>query len=117
MNELIINEINKKINHYKWLDKHLNDFWIKVFGKNLAESGWAGIISAHGDKGRQYLSFWAKNGICFPHAMALFLLTYTSKMDNEKDNAKDWVVTNYLNYTDLLPEVSLTDNDVIKQSL
>jgi len=48
----ILNYLRQSLmNHYQWLDENLNDFWLKVFNKSLDETGCAGIISTHGDKG------------------------------------------------------------------
>lgn len=100
------------INHYKWLDKHLETFWQAVFGQSLAESGCAGIVSAHGDKGYQYESDWEDAGIPFPHGMAMYMLTYTNKMDRPKHESCEWVIDNYHWYVDLLPPVDEHDPDV-----
>lgn len=101
------------INHYKWLDKHLPEFWLKVFGKSLQDSGCVGIISAHGDKGYQYKGSWESEGIPFPHGMAMYLLTYTDLMDMPKHDSKNWVLENYPKYVHLLPEIDENDKDVI----
>ena len=114
MEQSQIEKINRSVNHYKWLDKHLDEFWIKVFGKNLSDTWNGGIVTAHGDKGRGYQRNWAENGISFPHGMALFLLTYTNVMDDEKHKSCEWVITNYPKYKDMLPEVDLTDNDILR---
>lgn len=101
------------INHYKWLDKHLPQFWMAVFGKSLEETGCAGIVHAHGDKGYQYRSTWEDAGIPFPHGMAMYMLTYTEKMDAPKHESCQWVIDNYHWYVDLLPTVDETDEDVL----
>ena len=46
MEQVKIEEINKSVNHYKWLDKHLDAFWIQVFGKDLNDT-WNGGIDLH----------------------------------------------------------------------
>lgn len=102
-----------KINHYKWLDKHLNTFWIAVFGQTLEEYGFAGVVGAHGDKGSQYKDEWLEQQIPFPHGMALYMLTYTDKMDRPKYESAEWVIDNYKWYVDLLPEIDYNDNDVL----
>ena len=86
------------MNHYDWFDENLNDFWLKVFNKSLDETGCAGIISAHGDKGYQYRDEWEENGIPFPHGMALYMLTYTKVMDKPKWESRSWVIDNYSKY-------------------
>lgn len=105
--------INRKVNHYKWLDKHLNTFWLSVFGKSLRDTFSAGIVSAHGDKGYQYQSDWANAGIPFPHAMAMYMLTYTNVMDMEKHQSREWVIQNYPKYRDKLPPIEISDPDII----
>lgn len=101
------------INHYKWLDTHLDEFWMAVFGENLKDTLCAGIVSAHGDKGYQYKNKWKNAGIPFPHGMALFMLTYTDKMDRPKYESCQWVIDNYNRYVDLLPEIDENDQDVV----
>jgi len=91
--------------HYQWLDKHLNDFWVQVIGKSLADSNCAGIIGAHGDKGYGYRSEWEKAGIHYYHAMALYLLTYTDVMDRPKHESLQWVIEKYPAYKEYLPVV------------
>lgn len=103
----------EKINHYKWLDKHLDSFWMLVFNEQLCDSGCAGIISSHGDKGYQYRDEWNENGIPFPHGMALYMLTYTNKMDKPKHESCEWVIENYPKYKTFLPEIDETDKDII----
>ena len=101
------------VNHYKWLDKHLPTFWYAVFGASLEDTGCAGIVSAHGDKGYQYKGEWERAGIPFPHGMALYLMTYTDKMDRPKHESSEWVIENYTHYVDLLPTVDENDQDVV----
>lgn len=101
------------VNHYKWLEKYLPTFWKAVFDKSLEESGCAGIISAHGDKGYQYKSDWEDAGIPFPHGMAIYFMTYTEKMDRPKHESCEWVIENYRYYSDLLPHVDENDMDVV----
>ncbi len=109
-----IETINSKVNHYNYLDKHLDSFWKGVFGKSLNESFCAGIVSAHGDKGRGYQRAWAEAGICFPHGMALFMLTYTNIMNEEKHRSKDWVILNFSRFRPLLANVDLNDQDILR---
>ena len=101
------------INHYKWLEKYLPQFWRAVFDKSLDDMGYAGIICAHGDKAYQYRDEWEDAGIPFPHGVALFMLTYTEKMDRPKHESCEWVIDNYQWYVDLLPEIDENDEDVI----
>lgn len=90
--------------HYKYLDDHLDCFWVKVFGKTLGESWFGGIISAHGDKGYGYRRAWEEAGIPFNHGMMLFMLTYTDKITTEKSKSKEWIIANYNHYLPLIEE-------------
>lgn len=92
--------------HYDWLKEHLNDFWVKVFDKTLEETCCAGIIGAHGDKGYCFKWDWEQEGIPFPHAMALYLLTYTEVMDRPKWESREWVIENYPKYKEFLPPIN-----------
>ena len=38
------------MNHYKYLEIVIEDFWKEIFNKTLDETWNSGIISAHGDK-------------------------------------------------------------------
>lgn len=94
-------------NHYRWLGENLNDFWIKVTGKSLQESGCAGIISAHGDKCYSYRTTWDKAGIRFPQGVAIYLLSYIEPFCQEVRHTKngwvspgDWVTNNYNRFKD-----------------
>lgn len=105
--------MEKRVNHYKWLDKHLDNFWISIFGKSLNDSGCGGIITDHGDKGRCYDRKWKKEGIPFAHGMALYMLTYTSELgDTPKHESCQWVIDNYDKYKAFLPEVDASDPEV-----
>lgn len=106
--------MKRNVNHYKWLEKHLNDFWISVFGKDLEQTGCSGIIVSHGDKGMQYKSEWDKHGISFPHGMAVYLLTYTSELgDTPKHLSCQWVIENYEKYKSYLPDIDVNDPDIL----
>lgn len=98
--------------HYKWLDAHLNDFWVAVIGESLSESGCAGIVSAHGDKAYSYRKAWTKAGIPFPHGVALFLLSYTSYADGYDSPTRDFVIEVYPQLRHFLPDVTETDVDL-----
>lgn len=94
------------MSHYKWLEANLNDFWLRVFGKNLEDTMCAGIIGAHGDKAYCYRRDWEHEGIHFYHGVALFLLTYTKEIgDTPKHESCQWVIDNYAKYKDKLPPV------------
>ena len=112
----ISKKVPQRVNHYKWLDKHLDSFWKAVFNKDLNDSGCGGIISAHGDKGQCYKRKWEKASIPFPHGMALYMLTYTSEIgDTPKYESCQWVIDNYEKYKPLLPEIDDSDPDILSQ--
>jgi hypothetical protein len=52
------------MNHYKWLNNNLKEFFDKL---NLNSDYCDGIISADGDKCYQYRDTWEKHGIPFNH--------------------------------------------------
>lgn len=114
MDKAIIEEINQAVNHYYWLDKHLNEFWLNVFSKSLSDTFCCGIVASHGDKGYGYIKKWAENGIPFPHGMAMYMLTYTSVMDEEKHKSCEWVIDNYPKYRQHLPDIDLSDPDILR---
>lgn len=91
-------------NHYDYLDKVLPVFWVKCFGKTLEQSGCAGIVVAHGDKGYQYREQWVQSGVPFFRGMLLYLLTYTNLMTHEKHHSRWAVVEFYHKYRDLIIE-------------
>lgn len=94
------------MSHYKWLDDHLEAFWINVFGKGLSATGCGGIISAHGDKVYQYKKYWEESGVPFYHGAAIYLLTYTKELgETPKHLSNQWVVDNYQRYKSLLPSI------------
>lgn len=106
--------LKQRVNHYQWLDKHLNNFWIEVFGKSLNDSGFGGVISAHGDKARCYMRRWENAGIPFPHGVAIFFLLYTD-LANDEDSMRscEWVIEKYQDYKKYLPEIDLNDPDIL----
>jgi len=97
-------------NHYKWLDKNLEDFWQSVFGKSLDETGCAGIVSAHGDKCYQYKNKWLEAGIPFFYGVAIYFLTYTKEIgDIPKYESSQWVIDNYDKYVKKLNRIEPRD--------
>jgi len=97
-------------NHYKWLDKNLEDFWQNVFGKSLDETGCGGIVSAHGDKCYQYKSEWLEAGIPFFYGVAIYFLTYTEEIgDTPKHESSQWVIDNYDKYVKKLNRIEPRD--------
>lgn len=106
-----------RVNHYKWLDKHLPDFFDKV-GINFNNN--AGIVGAHGDKCYTYKTDWEEEGIQFPHGVAIYLMTYCRPYaESVRDTAsgwvdpKEWVVENYNRFKQYLPDIDCTDPDVL----
>lgn len=106
--------LEPRVDHYQWLDKHLNDFWIKVFGKSLNDSGFGGVVSAHGDKAYGYKRRWENAGIPFPHGVAVFFLLYTD-LSTEEDSMRtcEWVIEKYPEYKKYLPEIDFSDSDIL----
>lgn len=92
----------EELNQYEFLELYLDEFWKLVFDKSLDESWNGGIIGAHGDKGYGYRSSWEEAGIPFNEGMMVYLLTYTSKMDEEKHNSREWVIKHYPTYKPLI---------------
>lgn len=96
-------------NHYEYLHNHLMKFFDDVLGKEHYYND--GCIAAHGDKVRQYYSFWEKNGIHRYHGAAIYLLMRVAFFDDVYPVSKDkikpeqWVVNNYTKYKHLLPDV------------
>jgi hypothetical protein len=65
--------IKKRVNHYKYLEKHLGLFWLKARGKTLEEYGLSDAIVAHGDKTDQYADDWEEHGISHSHGAAILI--------------------------------------------
>jgi hypothetical protein len=92
-----VGEINNSINHYDWLNTHLNDFWLNAFGKSLSECGYGEIITSDADKCDGYKKRWEAAGIPFPHGIAIYLLSKASYFHNETYVSPcDLVINNYL---------------------
>lgn len=110
-----------RVCHYKFLDKHLPAFFASL-GLDM-NRGNAGIVSAHGDKVRQYKDSWEEKGIPFEHGSAIYLLTYVSpysKESRQTDNGwvspEKWVIDNYSsghNFKKYLPEFDTTDKEIL----
>ena len=102
-------------NHYEYLDKILDPFWLEVFGKTSSEMMYGGIISAHGDKCSGYNFEWDENGINHNRGSLLFLLTYTKEFgDNKKHMSGQWVIDNYQKY---LPMIEKAESIVLENIL
>jgi hypothetical protein len=94
----------REINHYKWLEEHLPNFF-----KKLGIEECNGIITAHGDKCYGYEGVWNEAGIPFHHGVAIYLLCYLNPYSKEVRETKngwvrpdDWVIANYPRFKDLL---------------
>lgn len=104
------------VNHYKWLDKHFNNFIQKIYNK---EENLSGMIVAHGDKCYGYKSDFEDAGIPFPHGVAIFLLSYMHPFNKEVRetsngwvDVSDWVIRNKDRFIGLLDPIDENDPDV-----
>lgn len=110
--------------HYDYLDLIIPIFFKKVFGEKVKPLYYEGLSTAHGDKCYGYKEHWADNGINFYRGTLLYMLTYTSEMDEEKWKSKEWVVKNYQKYLSLIEESEkslytqvLCDNSYFNQGI
>ena len=86
--------------YYDWLEEHFYDFLQNI---GIMPKWWINIIKTHGNEGYQYKDFWDKANIPFPHAMALYLLTYIPPYTNEDfADSYIWVINNYPKFKNLL---------------
>lgn len=106
-----------RVNHYKYLEKHLPAFFAKI-GINWDCN--SGIISAHGDKCYQYRTDWEEQGIPFSHGVAIYLASYCKPYNKEVRmtdegfiRPDDWTIEKYSLWKDLLPLVDETDKDIL----
>lgn len=108
--------IQDRVNTYKYMDKYLNEFFKDVLGKGLNELGMGGIISAHGDKGRGYISHCRKNGVAYPHLMLLLMLSYSPycQVNFNEVRILDWIVAEYDKLKDKMPPIDLLDEEILK---
>lgn len=104
----------KNVNHYKWLNKHLETFLRNLGVKN--PDWYLGCISAHGDKFYCYRS----QTIPFPHIAAIGILTYIPPYSEEVRevnghwvDVKKWIHSNYDRFKPFLPEIDDNDPDVL----
>lgn len=104
-----------KVNHYKWLEKHLPDIF-RALG--LRWDFYYGIVGAHGDKFYQYRKAFDDAGIPFPHGCAIGLLSYVHPYGDEVRETKngwvsvdEWIVKNYERFKPVLPPVDPNDPD------
>jgi hypothetical protein len=98
------------VNHYPYLESHLFTFMEKV--GVLHVDSCRGLISAAGDKCRQYQYQWEKNGIPFQHGAAIYMLTYCAPFSDEVRETGNgfvapakWVIDNYPKFKPHLPPI------------
>lgn len=105
------------VNHYHWLEKHLPSFMEDV---GVIDGQLGGIIGAHGDKCSGYSFIWEESGIPFPHAVAVYLISYLKPWCGEVrevlgNNGEEWVDpglwvrNNYHRFQDFLHQGVDTD--------
>ena len=106
-NEVVFKHINRLggYSHYHYLELVIEEFWNEVFGRSLKETGCGGIITAHGDKCRQYNDAWSDAGINEYRGALLYMLTYTNLMDRPKHDSCQWVIDNYSKYYPVIVEI------------
>lgn len=107
--------LKHRVNHYKYLDKYLADFFRSI---GLTKDQWIGMSGAHGDKCYQYKEKWANAGIEFPHGAAIYLASYCYPFSEETRNpgqphVSDWVISKYSEWEQFLPAIDETDPDVV----
>lgn len=79
----------EKVNHYKWLEKHLPQFFENL-GLNVPYA--QSLIQSHGDKCYTQDYIFEKNGIPFHQGVAIYLLTHVSPYDKEvRQTDHGWV--------------------------
>ena len=95
--------------HYDWLDENLKAFYEKL---NIPFFGDGGI-TANGDKCYSYRADWHKEGIPFPHGVAIYMLTYEHPFNKESRSTAHgwvdpwkWVIDNYKRFYPLLNPIS-----------
>jgi hypothetical protein len=104
----VVSKINEEVNHYEWLNENLNSFWLQTIGKSLSDSNNAGIIAADADKCDGYKKRWEKEGIPFPHGVAVYLLSKTGYFHYEEYVSPcDLVINSYLPLRELLNNFKL----------
>lgn len=114
-----LRNIERKVNHYKYLDKYFPDFFFAVTGRTLEQEGMTGIVTADGDKGRGAAMKTRKAGIPYPHMMMLYLLSYSDycKADFGQHRIEEWIIEEYQSLGKLMPEVDLNDKEILSDFL
>lgn len=86
--------IRQTVNHYKWLNLHLDQYWKAVTGKTLRESYAESIVLAHGSCYEYADKFLEAN---IPHAwgMAIYLSSYKLLSSRRNINIVDWIINQY----------------------
>jgi hypothetical protein len=107
----------QNVNHYKWLDKHLQSIFDQI---GLKDAG--GIASAHGDKFYSYKDMFEEAGLHFAQGVAIGLISYeppySSELrmydrDGEWINFGVWFRINHLRFLKYLPDVDMNDPDIL----
>lgn len=93
------------MDHYKYLEIIIEDFWKEIFNKTLEETWNSGIICSHGDKGYGYKRKWDNKGINFNRGMLIFLLTYTDIMDRPKYESCKFVIDKYVSFKPIIEKI------------
>lgn len=88
------------LSHYNYLDIVFKEFSEELLGEDLSS-----FTVAHGDKSRQYKTYWEQHGVPFFHGAAIHLLSYTKLMDREKHLTKEFVVDKYPEFKPLLDKL------------
>lgn len=73
-----------------------------IFSRYLEVENVAGMLTAHGDKARQYRDRWLSEGLCYGKACLLHLLSYTAEYAGQVRQTRngfvppvDWVIKTY----------------------
>lgn len=111
-----LKNIERKINHYYFLDKHLEAFFAAVLKPDDIPFNPLSFVSSHGDKGRGAAMATRNAGIPFPHMMLMFMLTYTPycKADFGKVRMEKWIIDEYPKLKHLMPEIDMSDSSILK---
>lgn len=98
------------MSHYDFLEKHLPDFFTQC-GVDFKNQH-AGIVSAHGDKFRQYQNDFDRMGLSENEGTAIGLLTYCHPFSQEVRSTPtgwvtvpEWVEINKAKFLPLLHDV------------
>lgn len=107
------------VNHYKWLDKHIQSIFDLV---GLKDAG--GIVLAHGDKFYSHKEMFEEAGLHFAQGVAIGLISYEPPYsqelrkydrDGEWINFDLWFHMNHLRFLKYLPAVDTSDPDILSK--